>query len=357
MRSKTQKHQQNKSSRHPAKKASPSSQGNKKRPSSKTPSNKPSNKTESPSHRRRSLVMPAALRKGDTIAVIRPAAKIDADKYKRTIDVIRDFGFFVAEFPEASKPFHYFSAEDEYRKREFCWAMQEPGIRAVLCSRAGYGSMRMVNAISKDDLKKFQCKVFAGYSDVTYLHQWLHNQLQWQTFHAPLVGMLNDKDLTHFLSQLTQLSNSQKEEDWAEVVFLQEGEASAALHGGNLSLLRTAGPAKLPEAPFILAIEEVGEEHYALDRLIWSLIDAGYSRYVKGVIVGRLHQCGEKDKESFPIRIVQDSLKRLCKGPILWGAHFGHGLDQQRLLPLGKKIKLKNKSVSYNGPLVNDFSS
>jgi muramoyltetrapeptide carboxypeptidase len=151
-----------------------------------------------------------------------------------------------------------------------------------------------------------------------------------------------------FVKDLLSLAKRPNSEAWSEVKNVgAKASARGKLVGGNLSLLTTLGPAALPREPVILALEDVNENHYRLDRMIGNLIDAGYARYVKGIVCGRFLNCGEKDRTSFPFSKIISSLRQLTRGPIWLGARFGHGVKHQRILSLGVKAALSGKKVSW----------
>ena len=96
----------------------------------------------------------------------------------------------------------------------------------------------------------------------------------------------------------------------------------------------------------------MNENYYELDRMIWRLIHAGYSKHVKAVIVGKLLKCGSKDSKSFGYRRFYESLKELTDGPIWTGARFGHGVTKQRILPIGASVELSSNKVKFLKPVV-----
>jgi muramoyltetrapeptide carboxypeptidase len=99
----------------------------------------------------------------------------------------------------------------------------------------------------------------------------------------------------------------------------------------------------------ILAVEDVNENYYRLDRMLRNLVDAGYDRNIRGIICGSFLNCGEKDRATFKFERVVESLKTLTQGPIWLKGRFGHGVRNQRILPLGRKVELSGKTMSYVG--------
>ncbi len=303
------------------------------------------------------LKKPRPLESGDTIAVIRPAGRIDQKHYLSTLKWIRELGFCVAEFGGPHRKDSYFAASDETRAREIQWAFSEPGIRLVIAARGGYGSQRALDHLSARDLKTWSPRIFVGYSDITYMHQWIQNQLGWTTIHGPLAGFLNKPALKKLFDGLIGLRQYPDSEIWTEATLIgKRKSADGILVGGNLSLLQTAGQAALPREKIILAIEDIAENYYRLDRMIWNLIQAGYDKSVQGILLGSLHMCGRDDARSFGQKKFIESLQRLCAGPILMNCRFGHGFREknklQRLLPLGVKMSISGNKVLYHEPVV-----
>jgi muramoyltetrapeptide carboxypeptidase len=298
------------------------------------------------------LKKPHVLKRGDTIALIRPAGFISDKIFFTAAENLRALGFCVATYPgkwpKKSEAHPSFSATDEVRAAEMNWAFSQPGISAVLCCRGGYGSVRTANQISPEQLKKWRPKIFVGFSDITYLHQLLQNERKMVSFHGPLTGFLNKSHLKKFLQNIMALPSKPMIQKWSEVRSTgTKKSARGKLVGGNLSLLQTSGRAALPKEPIILAIEEVNEDFYRIDRMLWALIDAGYSEYIRGIVLGSFKNCGARDSKTFGWKKVQQTLRKLTKGPIWEGASFGHGLKTQRLLPLGCQVEMKNKSLRF----------
>jgi len=303
------------------------------------------------------LKKPQALVRGDTIAVIRPSSRLDTANFQKTLETVRRAGFCVAVYEAVGssrgKADSFFAAPDEWRSAEWDWAMRSPGIRAVLAARGGYGIQRTLAPFSAPKIlakikRDWIPKIIVGYSDFTFAHQWLQNRLGWMSFHGPLVGMLNEHSIHYLLEQLLALS--QRQEPWHFSKRASIGgntKVEGILVGGNLSLLQTTGIAALPRESIILALEDVNESFYRLDRMIMNLWYAGYADHVRGIVLGTFEGCGKADAKTFQWKRVCESLKRLTSGPIVHVPVFGHGLKEQKLLPLGMRVRLQSSSLQF----------
>lgn len=286
------------------------------------------------------------LKYGDSIALISPAGKIDERRIEESAKHIRSLGFFVQTYPYKKTKDSFFSSTDDVRAKELCWAMTDPSIKAVFCCRGGYGSARALMKIDSRELRQWKQKLVLGYSDITYLHQWIYNHFQWGGVHGPLIGFLEKPQIKSLLRELMSWPNGNVE-NFSEASLLRSGKASGRLFGGNLSLFQVLGPAQLPKEKMVLLIEEVGEDFYRIDRMIQNLRDAGYSKYIQAVLVGKLYRCGKNDSKTFGLLRLKQSFKDLTDGPVLWGARFGHGLKVQRLFKLGVRVEISGKKLTY----------
>lgn len=304
----------------------------------------------------KSLRSPMALRKGDTVAVVRPSSRLDRDVFDRSIGELREEGLCVVTYPGKLSSDAFFSSPDEDRASELLWAFKQPGVRAILIARGGYGSQRTLRLLRGHikKLKKLPPKIVVGYSDATYLLQWVQNQLGWMSFHGPLIGALSGARLKSFVKEIFHLSFQPAKHDFSEVKVVAGGGrlARGRLVGGNLSLLSLKGPAALPQEDIVLVLEDVNENFYRIDRMLRSLLDAGYDRFVKAVICGSFHGCGKDDRKTFGFRRVLETLQELTDGPIWVNARFGHGVQKQRILPLGALVEVRGKRISFREGVV-----
>ena len=100
----------------------------------------------------------------------------------------------------------YLAGDDEKRARDLEAFFCRPDIDAIFCARGGFGSIQLLPYLT--ERIRSQAKIFAGYSDVTILLNWLLQNYGMVTFHAPMVAMDFARGLTrrsrdHFWGTLT----------------------------------------------------------------------------------------------------------------------------------------------------------
>ena len=105
------------------------------------------------------------LNKNDTIGVISPSSQIkDVKELDEVKDFIKNMGYNVKIFDGC-----YFNEQtDKHKVLELEQAFEDPCVKAIICVRGGYGSIRILDEISYQKLIK-NPKIFAGSSDITAL--------------------------------------------------------------------------------------------------------------------------------------------------------------------------------------------
>src|SRR6202049_786207 len=129
---------------------------------------------------------PLALVPGSTIAVIAPASSAKEERIQRGCETLERLDYRVKRFNSKRHAEGYFSAPLAERRKHLQDALTRPEIRAVLCSRGGYGSTEILDRLVAGRLK--QAKIFCAFSDLTSIHIFLWQKLRWGTFYGPLVA-------------------------------------------------------------------------------------------------------------------------------------------------------------------------
>ena len=123
----------------------------------------------------------------------------------------------------------------------------------------------------------------------------------------------------------------------------REGNATAPLVGGNLTVLHTMLGSKtsIDVSGKILFIEEIGEYEYHIDRMLQSLKRAGYFDNCKGVIVGDITKV-RKNTTAWGKPVEQLIIDALAEYnfPIAFNMPAGHEKDNRAMI-LGRTVELK----------------
>jgi muramoyltetrapeptide carboxypeptidase len=211
-----------------------------------------------------------------------------------------------------------------------------------------------VRVLDKLDFSIFKKhpKWLIGYSDITALHNAIHNE-GIESLHAIMCVSL-PKDESEIEASISTFKNTVFGKPLSYTLegssYNKTGTASGQLVGGNLTMLHTMLGSKtsIDISGKILFIEEIGEYKYHIDRMLQSLKRAGYFDNCKGIIVGDMTKL-RKNTTLWGTSIEQLILDALSEYnfPIAFNMPAGHEKDNRALI-LGRHINLrvdKNKST------------
>jgi muramoyltetrapeptide carboxypeptidase len=236
------------------------------------------------------ILVPPYLKKGDRIGITCPAGYLDAANVKICVQTLQAWGFEVRvgkTVGGASST--YFSGTDEERLHEFQEMLDNPEINAILCGRGGYGSSRLLDKLRFNRFKKAP-KWIIGFSDITALHGHLLSKLNISSIHGPMASafIYGKKDPTYIQSLRGSMIGRKIRYTHAAHPLNRLGKSSAPLVGGNLSLFchLLGTSSEIDTRNKILFIEDIGEQLYAIDRMLVQCKRAGKLNDLAGLIVG-----------------------------------------------------------------------
>ena len=182
---------------------------------------------------------------------------------------------------------NYFSGTDEERATELQSFLDDKKINAILFGRGGYGTGRIIDRL---DFKKFieNPKWLIGFSDITVLHTHLFTNYKIAAMHAPMAAAFNEGPNEYNSSLLSALRGEKANYDTLAHPLNRNGHAKGKLIGGNLALLaHVAGtPSDFKTKKCILFIEDIGEQLYNIDRMLYQLKRGGKFDHLEGLIIG-----------------------------------------------------------------------
>tara|TARA_R110002049_G_scaffold285400_1_gene466274 strand:- start:19595 stop:20614 length:1020 start_codon:yes stop_codon:yes gene_type:complete len=294
------------------------------------------------------LKQPPYLKAGDTVAIVAPAGILinrtrEVDQAKT---LLKGWGLHAVVSKHVFTQAHHFAGTDDERCEDFQKALDDPKIKAIWCARGGYGTVRILDKLNFTKFKQHP-KWIIGYSDVTALHNQIHNEGA-ESIHAMMCTSLQDnpetikETIATFKSAIfgNTLSYTLKGSEYNKI-----GIASGQLVGGNLSILYSmlGSKSSIDTAGKILFIEEIGEYRYHIDRMLQSLKRAGYFDNCSGIIVGDITKV-RKNTTYWGASTEQLILDVLADYdfPVAFNMPAGHEKDNQALI-LGRTVELSVK--------------
>ncbi len=246
------------------------------------------------------IKIPPYLKKGDTIGMVCPAGFMPFEKVQTCVNVLQDWGYNIKVGKTVGGgSATYFSGTDEERLDDFQQMLDDDEIKVVLCARGGYGTGRIIDKI---DFKKYrkQPKWIVGYSDITILHSHLYSNYYISSLHAPMAGAFNEEGFKNeFVQSLKNALEGKKIKYQCGIhEFNRKGEAVGELVGGNLALLAhlVGTDSDIKTRGKILFIEDVGEQIYNLDRMMYQLKRSGKLSRLAGLIFGGFTETKDTDR-------------------------------------------------------------
>lgn len=296
---------------------------------------------------------PPYLQPGDTIGLVCPAGYMAFEKAAECVRVLQEeWGYHVkVGSTVGSRSDTYFSGTDEERLRDFQQMLDDPEVQAVLCARGGYGTGRIIDRIS---FKKFRKKPkwVIGFSDITIFHCHLYANYYISSLHAPMAAAFNDGEAGN---PFVQSLRDALEGRWARYSAAphpmnRHGEAVGELVGGNLALLvNTIGTkSEVKTRGRILFIEDIGEQKYAVDRMMFQLRRAGKLDKLAGIIIGKFSDIKDTDR-SFGAELEQIIFDQVrdFKYPVCFDFPVSHEKENYALkIGTGYKLKVGGKKVT-----------
>jgi muramoyltetrapeptide carboxypeptidase len=299
------------------------------------------------------LQQPPYLKAGDTVAIVAPSGvlKNRIKEVEQAKTLLKNWGLKVVVGTHVFSKDNHFAGIDDERCEDFQNAMDDPKISAIWCARGGYGTVRILDKLDYSKFKE-NPKWVIGYSDITALHNQLHNNGV-ESIHALMCTSLQD-DLSTIQKTVSTFKDAIFGKSLSYTLkgsnYNKTGIASGQLVGGNLTMLHTMLGSKtsIDISGKILFIEEIGEYKYHIDRMLQSLKRAGYFDNCKGVIVGDITKL-RKNTTLWGTSIEQLILDALAdySFPIAFNMPAGHEKDNRALI-LGRTIELsvgKDKST------------
>lgn len=284
------------------------------------------------------------LRPGMTVALVAPAGTFPEAAVLKVSACLEECGYKVRIGRHVFQRFRYMAGEDSLRAADLRESLRDPSVHAVFCLRGGYGSSRLLTRLSFADTP-FPCKIFLGYSDITFLHAALDALAGWITFHGP--NAVEWADHPAQCSETLAFLEGRQAFSWPfeRHQVLHEGRVSGRLVGGNLTCLT-----HLLGTPFVpnfqgslLFLEDKNEAPYRIDRMLMHLGAAGVFDAIKGVVCGSFSGCGDPDeiRTLFREHVVAYGI------PVVMDLPFGHD-RWNHVLPLGVTYRLDTTALSFH---------
>ena len=182
-------------------------------------------------------MIPSYLQPNDQIRIISPSGAINPDYIEGAKKMLLSWNIQTTEGEFARSEYGRFAGTQEQRIADLQQALDDPNVKAILCSRGGYGIAQIIDKLDFSGFIKSP-KWLIGFSDVTILHNAITN-LGVASIHGVMAKGLTEspaeaepiqqlKDILFGKLPTYQVPNHPLN---------RKGNAKGKLIGGNLSVL------------------------------------------------------------------------------------------------------------------------
>lgn len=288
------------------------------------------------------LLRPPALKKGDTVYFLSTAKKVSLADIAYAYELFAEWGLTVVLGKTIAAEHHQFAGDDQLRQFDFQTALDDPNIKAIICARGGYGTVRMMDDLDYNVFMRHP-KWIVGFSDVTFLHTHISNTLGIQTLHSNMPFMLANKSAEAIETMRAELFGKKTSFNIPTHPLNRQGRSEGILIGGNLSILYaiTGTKSGTNTVGKILFIEDLDEYLYHIDRMMLNLKRSGKLSELVGLVVGGFTQMHDNEipfgKTAYEIILehVQE-----YNYPVCFDFPAGH-IPDNRALVMGRKYTLE----------------
>ncbi len=273
----------------------------------------------------------------ELIAIFSPSSRPDQEKLKSAVRVLTKIGLEVSLSPFVFDERDLSEVSDNKRIEDLRWAFFKSPAKILMPSRGGYGIIRILERITTFDFAKVE-KVLFGFSDFTFLLNFLSRYRNLRVFHGPMAvqnfSIEEEVNINYFLNAV---SSQPYEIKWEGEGYGANNEAM--IFGGNLTcFVNLINTPYLPDLKgAVILMEEIYEEPYRVDRMLYYLKNLGIFNLVSGVLIGF---------SDIGYDVYFNFFKKL-RVPFSLGVPAGHG-KVNIPIPIGRPVKVSFRDCKIN---------
>ena len=280
------------------------------------------------------------LHEGDTIAIISPSSATDTATINGGIRTLEKWGYRCVVGKNALNDYHGFAGTIDERLSDLLWALREPSVKAIMCSRGGDGATHLLSRLSPDTLRQYP-KLIIGFSDITAL-LCAEARVGVKGIHGSMCHAINTYEGNDIQGDLPEYRV-------APHPLNVEGRAEGIVVGGNLSVYNDLAGSDFDPlllSGIILFMEDTGEGMSKVDRMLHNMEMRGLLKNVRGIIVGQFSKYKHPENGFDDMYEMLHEYLRHYNIPICYDFPVGHAHLRNFPLLTGAKATLE---VTPNG--------
>lgn len=307
------------------------------------------------------LVRPAAVRPGDTVAIVSTSSPIRSDELNQLRRYFSDRGHPVSVAAGVGSATGYLAGPREQRAADLMAAFADPDVRLIVPATGGKGAAQLLDLLDYD-LIRANPKVLTGVSDPSILANAIYQRAGLATLHGPsgfdfFQFMINAETEAAFWRIVSgPVTRHEVTGDGWRVVRRRSDHVTGHVVGGHLGTIRALiGTPWMPDVSgAVLALEEAFVPWVAIDQALTHLRLAGTFDRIAALMIGAPIDCERGDSPDDD----WDQMILRCVGgdfPVVTNVEFGHTACKIPLV-IGGRITLylqsENLRLAYLDDLV-----
>jgi muramoyltetrapeptide carboxypeptidase len=276
------------------------------------------------------MIQPQNLQAGDVIGMVCPAGSIPMERIQKCVETLTDWGYQVRLGQTIGGKHFTYSGTDAERAADLQTMMDYPTVKAILCARGGYGLSRIIDTLDFTSMMA-QPKWVIGFSDITVLHAALQKK-GIMSIHGPMAAAFNKgPEGEPYIQAVKSILEGQKTTYTASThSYNKLGTITAPMIGGNLCLIThlIGSQNSMDTNGKILFLEDIGEFHYNLDRMVIQMKNAGLFNNLAGLVLGGFTDMRDEptDIGASAFEILQSHITEF-NYPVCYDFPISHGLS------------------------------
>ena len=234
------------------------------------------------------IIQPPYLKAGDKVALVSPAYWVPQEAILQAAETILSWGLQPVLGPHTNNlNVNAYAGTADERAEDLIWALEDDSIKAILCSRGGYGTIHLLNRIPVEYYQQHP-KWIIGHGDISVLLYAIAGAGV-MCLHGPMAFQIasNQEPATSLTRNI--LFGTLPQYKISTNPYNRIGHAEGILVGGNLASYCSVESTRYhfpDDQDIILFFEEVEESLHAIDRLFYMLTLQEDFKRVKGIIFG-----------------------------------------------------------------------
>jgi muramoyltetrapeptide carboxypeptidase len=303
-------------------------------------------------------ILPGRLKKGDLIGLVTPGSSVSEEQLSDCIVKLEEMGFRTTYMDSVLSEYGYFAGKDQERADELMEMFTREDVDAIWCVRGGYGSIRILDLLDYDQIRKHP-KVFMGYSDITALLTSVYQETGLVTFHGPVgtsdFNRFSVKSMKNVLMEPGaeykypyKREKGSRDNPEFDRYTLSRGRAEGTLIGGNISVLDSMiGTRFEPDFENKIAyLEDIGEKTYRIDKMVFHLLSGTNLKQAAGIVMGVFGECNINEEPKLSLKVALDDLLKPQDIPVSYGLSFGH-IKRMLTIPTGIRAAMDADKNSF----------